>query len=116
MTNHRVLIAHHDAVAANHAASTLRSVGYTVTAVQTSDDAIRVSVETQPALLIINPVMRGLSGYEAARHIVSRQHCKLLFLTDLAGDSDFEQLCRALGREGIQCTALPGNTSNADLI
>src|ERR1035437_7823920 len=116
MTNHRVLIANHDAVAANRVGASLSTVGYVVALASTSDEAIRLSTKTRPALLIIDPVMPALSGFEAARHIARQVNCKVLFLTDLAEDADFVEVLRAMVRDGIYCAALPTNVSNADLI
>lgn len=116
MTNHRVLIANHDAVAANRFATSLRSVGFVVTLAFTSDEAIRLSADARPALLIVNPVMPALSGFEAAGHIARRIDCKVLFLTNLAGDADFAEMLGGMVRDGVHCAALPANVSNADLI
>ena len=116
MTDHCVLIANHDAVAANRFGAFLTSAGYVVTLAFTSDEAIRLSAEALPALLIVNPVMPGLSGFEAAGYIARRVGCKVLFLTNLAGDADFAEMLGGLLRDGVRCTALPANVSNADLV
>jgi CheY-like chemotaxis protein len=116
MTNHRVLIANHDAVTANRCGTLLESFGYVVTLAFTSDEAIRLAAEAQPALLIVDPVMPGLSGFEAAAHIARRVGCRVLFLTNLAGDADFVEMLAGMVQDGIHCAAFPVNVSNADLI
>ena len=60
--------------------------------------------------------MPGLSGLEAAGHIVRQVDCKVLFLTNLAGDDDFTEVLSGMVRDGIHCAALPANVSIADLI
>src|SRR5665213_1221039 len=115
MTNRKILIANHDQRAANDLASSLRRSGYDVSLAHTSDDAIRVA-KNEPALLIIDPVMPGLSGLEAANHIFAATGCKVLFLTDLAGDEDFQALVSGLVRDGIDCAAFATNRPSGDLV
>ncbi len=115
MTNRKILIANHDHRAANDLSSSLRRSGYDVSLAYTSDDAIRAA-KNEPALLIIDPVMPGLSGLEAANHIFAATGCKVLFLTDLAGDEDFQALVSGLVRDGIDCAAFATNRSSGDLV
>jgi CheY-like chemotaxis protein len=115
MTNRKVLIANHDQRASNDLSFCLRRSGYDVSLAYTSDDAIRVA-KNNPALLIIDPVMPGLSGLEAANHIFAATGCKVLFLTDLAGDDDFQALVDGLVRNGINCAAFATNIAKADLV
>ncbi|QHN03989.1 response regulator [Granulicella sp. WH15] len=115
MTNRRILIANHDQRVSNELSSFLRRSGYDVSLACNSDDAIRVA-KNDPALLIIDPVMPGLSGLEAANHIFAATGCKVLFLTDLAGDEDFQALVDGLVRDGIDCAAFATNRPNADLV
>jgi CheY-like chemotaxis protein len=115
MVNRKILIANHDQRSANDLSSSLRRIGYDVSLAYTSDDAIRVA-KNNPALLIIDPVMPGLSGLEAANHIFAATGCKVLFLTDLAADEDFQALVNGLVRDGIDCAAFAANRPNADLV
>jgi CheY-like chemotaxis protein len=115
MANHKILIANHDQRLANDLSSSFRRSGYEVSLAYTSDDAIRVA-KSDPALLIIDPVMPGLSGLEAANCIFAATGCKVLFLTDLAGDEDFQALISGLVRDGIDCAAFSANRPNADLV
>jgi CheY-like chemotaxis protein len=115
MANHKILIANHDQRLANDLSSSFRRSGYEVSLAYTSDDAIRVA-KSDPALLIIDPVMPGLSGLEAANHIFAATGCKVLFLTDLAADEDFQALVNGLVRDGIDCAAFAANRPNADLV
>ena len=116
MTNLRVLIANHDAVAANRCGALLGSAGYVVTLALTSDEAIHLAVEARPALLIIDPVMPGLSGFEAASYIARRVGCSILFFTNLAGDTDFLEMIGGMVQDGIHCAALSSSASNFHLI
>ena len=109
-------MAHHDVSIANRVASVLRHVGYTVTLAFTSDEAIRSSRAIEPALLIIDPIMRGLSGLEAGNYIAQQINCRILFLTDLAADKDFADLLGEQFRGGVRCAALPTSVSDEDLI
>ena len=115
MTNRKILIANHDQRAANDLSSSLRRRGYDVSLAYTSDEAIQAA-RNEPALLIIDPIMPGLSGFEAANHIFAATGCKVLFLTDLAGDEDFQALVGGLVRDGIDCAAFAANRPNADLV
>jgi CheY-like chemotaxis protein len=115
MTNFEILIANHDRRAANDVATSLRRSGYNVSLAYTSDEAIQ-SAKREPALLIIDPVMPGLSGLEAASHIFAATGCKILLLTDLAGDVDFQDLLSGLVRDGIDCAAFTTKRPSADLV
>ncbi|RZU29076.1 response regulator [Edaphobacter modestus] len=115
MTNREILIANHDRRAANDVASSLRRSGYNVSLAYTSDEAIQAA-KREPALLIIDPIMPGLSGLEAASHIFTATGCKVLFLTDLAGDVDFQDLLSGLVRDGIDCAAFTTKRPSADLL
>jgi len=58
---------------------------------------------TSAELLVINPAMPTLSGVEAARQISRDAKCKVLFLSDLAKDSDFREMLRGLRQQGCEC-------------
>src|SRR5262249_3907569 len=80
----RVLIADHEPVVGDLINSLLKQDGYDSMVVYSSADAVESAPGFQPSLLIIDPIMPGVSGVEAATQVAKATNSKVLFLTTLA--------------------------------
>ena len=107
MPSLKILIADHEPVKASLVAGILKQNGYETRTEQSSSAALQNAAIFRPSLLVINPVMPGLSGVEVATRISTQTECKVLFLTTLASDNDFRELVRGLRQQGCDCEALP---------
>ena len=100
MAKHSILIVDHQNAVLGLAKKVLADDGYEVHVAGSSREAIDLSRGLGPELLVINPAMPTLSGVEAAREISRDAKCKVLFLSDLAKDSDFREMLRGLRQQG----------------
>ena len=85
----------------------LRAEGYALTEAGASTEALRLGGTLKPQLLIIDPIMPGISGVEVATRLNRDTKCKVLFLTALADDPDFREMVRGLHLQGIDASVLP---------
>ena len=106
MSKKPVLIADPDPSVLERVVMLLAVDGYAVRGAGTSQEAIDRAETQLPKLLIINPQMPGLSGFEVASQISRKVHCKVIFLTDLAKDPDFREALRGLRQQGCDCSAV----------
>ena len=106
MAKHSILIVDHQNTVLGLAKKVLADDGYEVHVAGSSREAIDLSRGLGPELLVINPAMPTLSGVEAARQISRDAKCKVLFLSDLAKDSDFREMLRGLRQQGCECSAI----------
>lgn len=116
LAKHHVLIADHEPVVADLINSLLKEDGYKTMVVYSSSDAIQRAVTFRPNLVIIDPIMPGLSGVEAATKIAKSTRSKILFLTTLASDRDFRELLRGIRQQGLDCDALPKPFTKEQLV
>lgn len=101
-----ILIADHEPVMSNFVKTVLEVDGYNVTVVDSSEQALRRGAVVKPYLLIIDPIMPGVSGVEVATRLSRETNCKVLFLTALADDGDFKEMVRGLLRQGCDAGIL----------
>ena len=106
MAKHSILIVDYQHAVLGLAKKVLADDGYEVHVAGSSREAIDLSRHLGPELLVINPAMPTLSGVEAARQISRDAKCKVLFLSDLAKDSDFREMLRGLRQQGCECAAI----------
>src|SRR5664279_1514531 len=106
MTKHSVLIVDHEETVLALVKRVLFDDGYEVHTTESSREAIDLAQRIQPELLVINPTMPTLSGVEAALQISLAARCKVLFLSDLAKDTDFREMLRGLRQQGCECSAI----------
>ena len=106
MAKHSILIVDYQNAVLGLAKKVLADDGYEVHVAGSSREAIDLSRHLGPELLVINPAMPTLSGVEAARQISRDAKCKVLFLSDLAKDSDFREMLRGLRQQGCECAAI----------
>jgi len=116
MPSHRILIADHEPLIGSFVAGVLSQDGYETRLEQSSTVAIESAATFLPQLLVIDPIMPGLSGVEAAARISRETKCKVLFLTTLASDSDFREMLRGLRQQGCDCEALFKSSSKEQLL
>ncbi|MDQ9169290.1 response regulator [Oxalobacteraceae bacterium R-40] len=87
----RILIADDSATIRHFLIETLAKAGYEVSTVQTGEDAVRVSEEELPDLVIMDIVMPGMNGYQATRAInrnEATKHIPVLILTSKDMETD----------------------------
>jgi len=82
------------------------SPGVSVYCTSSSQIAVMVGELIRPDFLVINPVMPALSGVEAARRLSGTLGTKVVFVSELAKDSDFRDVLRSLNTSGCDCTAV----------
>ena len=116
MAKHSILIVDHQHTVLGLAKKVLADDGYEVHVAGSSREAIDLSRGLGPELLVINPAMPTLSGVEAARQISRDAKCKVLFLSDLAKDSDFREMLRGLRQQGCECSAIGVPFESSELL
>ena len=116
MAKHSILIVDHQNTVLGLAKKVLADDGYEVHVAGSSREAIELSRGLGPELLVINPAMPTLSGVEAARQISRDAKCKVLFLSDLAKDSDFREMLRGLRQQGCECSAIGVPFESSELL
>jgi DNA-binding response OmpR family regulator len=116
MSNARILIVDHELSIADLVSGLLQQDGYETRIEQSSSGAIKGAAVFRPHLLVIEPVMPGLSGVETAIRISDEIKCKVLFLTTMAADQDFREMVRGLRQQGCHCDALPKPFSKEELL
>lgn len=116
MSKSRIIIVDHEKAVADMVAALLNAEGFDSFAVYSSADALSQAKTRLPHILIIDPIMPGLSGVEVVSQIARKSTCKVIFLTNLAGDRDFRDLMRGLREQGISCTAVTKPLNEQELI
>ena len=116
MSKKPVLVADPDPSVLERVMMLLAADGYAVRGAGTSQEAIDRAETQLPKLLIINPQMPGLSGFEVASQISSNVRCKVIFLTELAKDTDFREALRGLRQQGLDCSAVNLSIEDGDFV
>jgi len=111
-----VLVADPDPSVLERVMVLLAADGFAVRGASTSTEAIDRAHIAHPELLIINPVMPGLSGVQAAIQISRDERCKVIFLTELAKDADFREVLRGLRQQGCDCSAVNIPCEDSEII
>src|SRR5271157_229389 len=111
-----ILVADHEPLISKVVKAVLETDGYAVTVVDSSEQALKEGALLKPHLLIIEPVMPGISGVEVATRLSRETKCKVLFLTALADDSDFREMVRGLLRQGCDSGVLSKPFENQQLL
>jgi len=111
-----VLVADPDPSVLERVMMLLGAGGFAVRGASTSKEAIERAHVAHPELLIINPVMPGLSGVQAASQISRDERCKVIFLTELAKDADFREVLRGLRQQGCDCSAVSIPFEDSEII
>jgi len=107
MTSHSILVADHNPPISDVLRVYLEAEGYGVTVVNSSEQALKQGALLRPQLLLIDPLMPGISGVEAATRLSTETNCKVLFVTAFADDADFKELVRGLLKQGCDAGILP---------
>jgi CheY-like chemotaxis protein len=114
--NRRILAVHHERLIAELICKLLLQDGYETGMECSSADAIRRAGEFAPHLLIIDPVMPGISGLDAAKQISDRTRCKVLLVSTGTRDSGFAEILNHLRNHGCDCEAFPLPFEKEDLL
>jgi hypothetical protein len=69
-----------------------------------------------PQLLIIDPVMPGVSGVVVAKEICSQIECKVLLINAAAQEPEFAEVVNNLRNKGCDCEAFPLPFEKEDLL
>jgi CheY-like chemotaxis protein len=95
----RVLVADDERTIANTLARILNASGFKAKAVYSGESAIEVAKELLPDVLITDVVMNGMTGIEAANHIVSLlPDCRVILFSGQASTADLLERTQANGR------------------
>lgn len=105
--NRRILVVHHERLLAEFIGQLLLRAGYDSRMEYSSADAIRMASEFAPQLLIIDPVMPGILGSDAAREISVQTKCKVLLVSATARETSFAGVVNCLRNEGCNCEGFP---------
>ena len=81
-----------------------------------SSEAIAKALEWIPQLLIIDPVMPGVSGVVAAKEICGQTECKVLLINAGAREPEFAEVVNNLRSNGCDCEAFPLPFQKEDLL
>ncbi|GBC93380.1 putative transcriptional regulatory protein pdtaR [bacterium HR15] len=81
----RVVIAEDEELTRLMVKTQLEQLGYEVVGeAETGEDAVRIAIQTQPDVVIMDIRMPLMDGIEAARQIVQQHPCAIVFLTAYA--------------------------------
>ncbi len=81
----RVMIAEDEELTRLMVRTQLEQLGYEVVGeAETGEDAVRIALQTQPDVAILDIRMPSMDGIEAARQIVQQHPCAIVFLTAYA--------------------------------
>jgi AmiR/NasT family two-component response regulator len=88
----RVMIAEDEELTRLMVKTQLEQLGHEVVAeVETGEDAVRVGVQQQPDVIVMDIKMPGMDGIEAARQLVEQYPCAIVFLTAYTEEELVEQ-------------------------
>jgi CheY-like chemotaxis protein len=114
--NSRILIVSHERTIVEYVSALLQGSGYDTEIETSTTEAIRNASRSKPHLLIIDPVMPGLTGWDTAARISRQTKCGVLFLTTAAFDSKFRDTLQDLRKEGCKCQLLSVPFEEANLL
>ena len=112
----RILVVHHERVIAEVICKILAHQGYESRMECSSSEAIAKALEWMPQLLIIDPVMPGVSGVVAAKEICGQIECKVLLINAAAREPEFAEVVNNLRNNGCDCEAFPLPFEKEDLL
>ncbi len=93
----RVMIAEDEELTRLMVRTQLEQLGYEVVGeAETGEDAVRIALQTQPDVVILDIRMPSMDGIEAARQIVQQHPCAIVFLTAYA-EEELVQKATAVG-------------------
>jgi DNA-binding response OmpR family regulator len=96
----KILVADDEQVIANTLAIILNQAGFEALAVYSGESAIEALESFQPAMLVTDVIMNGLSGIDVAIAARSkRPECKVLLFSGQAATSELLEKARAEGHE-----------------
>jgi CheY-like chemotaxis protein len=94
----RVLIADDERMIANTLARILTSSGFEASAVYSGENAIEAARDLKPDVLITDVIMGGMTGIEAAIHIVGLlPNCRIILFSGQASTADLLECASAKG-------------------
>jgi CheY-like chemotaxis protein len=94
----RVLVADDERMIANTLARILIASGFDASAVYSGENAIEAARDLKPDVLITDVVMGGMTGIEAAIHIVSLlPSCRIILFSGQASTADLLERASARG-------------------
>jgi CheY-like chemotaxis protein len=90
-TKIKILIAEDDLIIARDIKKTLEDTGYNVVSVvDNAKDAIRLSEDKDPDLIVMDIMLKGkMTGLDAAEHINKSRNTPIIFLSALCDDETF---------------------------
>jgi len=92
MAKTRILVVEDEGIIAKDIKNTLESLGYAVTAVVSSgEDAIERTEATRPDLVLMDIVLKGTNGIEAANQIHDHLNIPVVYLTAYADDETLQR-------------------------
>ena len=92
----RVVIAEDEELTRLMVKTQLEQLGYEVVGeAETGEDAVRIAIQTQPDVVIMDIRMPLMDGIEAARQIVQQHPCAIVFLTAYAEEELVNQATAA---------------------
>jgi len=101
-----ILVVDHEPAISEVVSGILEEDGYAIKVADSSEQALQLGALLKPQLLVIDPIMPGISGVEVATRLSRETSCKILFLTTMADDSDFREMVRGLQKQGYDSGTL----------
>jgi CheY-like chemotaxis protein len=94
----RVLVADDERMIANTLARILSTSGFEAKAVYSGENAIEAARELKPDVLITDVIMGGMTGIEAAMHIIALlPDCRIILFSGQAATADLLECARTKG-------------------
>ena len=94
----RVLVADDERMIANTLAHILNASGFEAKAVYSGENAVELARELKPDVLITDVVMGGITGIEAAIHVIAMlPSCRIILFSGQASTTDLLELAEMKG-------------------
>lgn len=97
----RLLVVDDDRVVLSTLLSGLSRAGFDVVVATNADEAMRVAVDTRPALAILDVTMAEGSGLEVARFLAHETHVPFLLLAPPRDESEVRRKAASFGAVGV---------------
>jgi CheY-like chemotaxis protein len=110
----KILAVHNERVVADTLTVILKHHGYDCIPAYYGDDAVSIARQIRPQVILIDVVMPGMKGTDAAMLILNEQpECKIIFFATSTGA---DALCQEVKRNGYDVEIMVGLPKPQDLL
>ena len=97
----RLLVVDDDRVVLASLVAGLSRAGFDVVVATNGDEAMRVAVDTQPALAVLDVTMAGRNGLDVAEFLARETHVPFLLLAPARDDAEVRRRAASFGALGV---------------